>query len=215
MVKVIIHNSISLDGALTGFMPDMALHYKLTGKYRADATLVGSDTALSGFKLFGMPAAETLADFIKPKRSHSLPFWVIPDTRGKLKGLLHGCRRFEYCRDIIVLVSEQTPREYLDYLAERHYDFRIAGQDHVELKQALALLVKDYKVKTILTDTGQTLINLLIEQDLAAELSLLVHPLIIGKQGLNIFGNLRDKKLTLLGCKKFPSGHIWLTYKLK
>jgi hypothetical protein len=29
--EIIIHNSISLHGSLTGFMPDMGLHYKIAG----------------------------------------------------------------------------------------------------------------------------------------------------------------------------------------
>ena len=41
--KVIIYNSISLDGALTGFMPEMRLHYQLAGKYKVGAHLIGSN----------------------------------------------------------------------------------------------------------------------------------------------------------------------------
>ncbi|MFA5113038.1 MAG: dihydrofolate reductase family protein [Candidatus Margulisiibacteriota bacterium] len=213
--KVIIHNSVTLDGALTGFTPDMALHYKLAGQYQPEATLIGSNTARIGFEMFGMPSAETSADFSQPQRSSSLPYWVIPDTRGSLKGLLHGCRRFEYCRDVVVLVSESTPRDYLDYLTERHYDYHVVGQDRIDLKQALALLAEQYKAKTVLADTGKILSNLLITQGLADELSLLVHPQIDGGKGLNIFTGLRLDKLTLLGCKKYKNGPVWLRYGLK
>ncbi len=30
--EIIIHNSISPDGSLVGFMPDMELHYKIAGQ---------------------------------------------------------------------------------------------------------------------------------------------------------------------------------------
>ena len=215
MVKVIIHNSITLDGALTGFMPNMELHYRLAGQYRPEATLIGSNTARIGFQMFGLPSAETEADFQPPQRSTALSYWVIPDSRGSLKGLLHGCRRFEYCRDVVVLVSASTPKDYLDYLAQRHYDYLVAGQDHVDIKQALELLAGKYQVKTVLADTGQTLSNLLITQGLADELSLLVHPRLGGKKELNIFGDLRLEKLRLLNCEKYDDGLVWLTYGLR
>ena len=51
-----------------------------------------------------------------------MSYWVIPDTRGVLKGLLHVLRRFEYCRDVIILVSERTGADYVAYLDERDYD---------------------------------------------------------------------------------------------
>jgi len=47
--EIIIHNSVSLDGSPTGFMPDMELHYQIAGDYRPDAHLIGSDTVIAGF----------------------------------------------------------------------------------------------------------------------------------------------------------------------
>jgi 2,5-diamino-6-(ribosylamino)-4(3H)-pyrimidinone 5'-phosphate reductase len=40
--EIIIHNSISLDGSLTGFMPDMSLHYKIAGDYKPHAHLMNA-----------------------------------------------------------------------------------------------------------------------------------------------------------------------------
>jgi hypothetical protein len=42
--KVIIHNSVSLDGSLTDFEPNMGLHYQIAGNYPPDAHLIGSNT---------------------------------------------------------------------------------------------------------------------------------------------------------------------------
>ena len=117
--KVILHNSVSLDESLTNFEPNMRLHYQIAGKYNADAHLIGSNTVKVGVELYGgdVPLEEK-QDFAKPERSESLPYWVIPDTKGILKGLLHTCRRFEFCRDVILLVSEETPTEYITHLKE-------------------------------------------------------------------------------------------------
>lgn len=215
--KIIIHNSISLDGSLTNFEPNMELHYEIAGYYKPDVHLVGSNTVKAGIEMYGegVPPEEE-KDFRKPERDKNRPYWVIPDTKGKLKGLLHTCRRFEFCRDAIVLVSETTPSEYLEHLAERNYEYYIVGKKHVDLKKSFELLSSDYKVKRVLTDTGRVLGNLLLEQGFVSELSLLVHPAIVGKNSYNIFGNI-SKNIGLKLYKKefFPRGYIWLVYKLK
>jgi len=215
--KVIIHNSVSLDGSLTSFEPNMALHYQIAGNYKPDAHLVGSNTVKVGVDLYGegVPLEEK-KDFEKPVRAESLPLWVIPDTAGALKGLLHACRRFEYCRDVIVLVSEETSADYLAYLRERNYDYHVVGKRRVDLRLALELLSEKYKVKTVLTDTGRILGNLLLEQGLASELSLLVHPVIVGKEkAYTMFGNVvKSFNLKLQKQEALGNGLVWLIYKV-
>lgn len=114
MPEIIIHNSISLDCSLTGFIPDMALHYKIAGDYKPDAHLIGSQTVITGNEMFGdgIPQEEP-ADFKQPERRKDLPWWVIVDSRGRLKGSLHTCRRFEFCRGVVLLVSRSTPEDYI------------------------------------------------------------------------------------------------------
>ena len=214
--KVIIHNSVSLDGSLTNFMPNMELHYQIAGNYKPNAHLIGSNTIKVGVELYGegVPLEEK-SDFEKPERDRNLPLWVIPDTSGALKGLLHTCRRFEYCRDVIVLVSEETPEDYLAYLRERNYDYHAVSKRHVDLKRSLELLSTKYKVKTVLADTGRILGNLLLEQGLASELSLLIHPVIVGKDAYNIFGNINKAvSLKLRKQEVLGKGYVWLVYRV-
>ena len=215
--KVIVHNSTSLDGSLTNFEPNMELHYQIAGSYKPDAHLIGSNTIKAGIELYdvGVPAEEE-KDFEKPQRDKSLPYWVIPDTSGKLKGLLHTCRRFEFCREVILLLSETTPKEYIEHLRERKYAYHIVGERQIDLKKSLELLSSDYKVKRVLTDTGRILGNLLITQGLVSGFSLLVHPIVAGKGSYNMFGNIAKKtSLRLQKQKLFPGGYIWLVYSIK
>ena len=215
--KVIVHNSVSLDGSLTGFEPNMGLHYRIAGDYKPEVHLIGSNTAKVGFELFenGVTPEEE-KDFEKPKRDKSLPYWVIPDTKGILKGLLHACRRFEFCRDAVVLISETTPKDYVGYLEERNYDYYVVGKERVDLKKSLELLSTEFKAKKVLTDTGRILGNLLLEQGLVDEISLLVHPVIMGEKSYNIFGNIsHDPKLKLLKQERLDKGLVWLVYRVK
>jgi len=214
--KVIVHNSLSLDGSLTGFEPNMGLHYQIAGSYRPAVHLIGSETAKIGLELFGDGIVhEQVSDFVKQKREKSLPFWVIPDTKGKLKGKLHALRGFEFCRDVIMLVSEATPREYIDYLKERQYDYFVIGKEHVDLRQALEFAYVRFGAKRVLTDTGRVLSNLLMEQGLVDELSLLIHPLVVGEKSYNMFGNMtQNPKLVLRRYEKLEKGLMWLVYRV-
>ena len=58
--------------------------------------------------------------------------------------------------------------------------------------------------------------NLLIEQGLVSEISLLVHPLIVGTKAENLFSNLPNNiKLKLLKNETLEDGHVWLTYTVE
>jgi len=214
--KIILHNSLSLDGSLTGFEPNMELHYRIAGMFKPQVHLIGSNTITAGIELYGTGVPpENPSDFQKPKRNKKLPTWVIIDSKGKLQGLLHTCRQFEQVRDVILLVSQTTPKRYLQYLDERQYEYHIVGKNSVDLPEALALLAKTYQVKTIVTDTGRILGNLLLNQGLVDEISLLVHPVIVGKTAYPMFSDI-SKNLdgTLMKCEQLEKQYIWLLYKI-
>jgi 2,5-diamino-6-(ribosylamino)-4(3H)-pyrimidinone 5'-phosphate reductase len=215
--KIILHNSISIDGSLTDFEPNMGLHYQIAANYKPEAHLIGSNTIKKGIELFGegIPPEEK-NDFEKQERNKNLPYWVIIDTKGSMKGLLHTCRRFEFCKDVIILLSESTPKEYLNHLKERNYDYHIIGKNKVDLIKALELLSKEYKIKTILTDTGKILGNVLLNQELVSEISLLIHPKIVGKKSYNMFDDvIKNLKLTLIKKEILENQYIWLVYKIE
>jgi len=214
--KIILHNSLSLDGSLTGFEPNMELHYRIAGMFKPEVHLIGSNTITAGIELYGTGVPpEKPSDFQKPKRNKKLPSWVIIDSKGKLQGLLHTCRQFEQVREVILLVSQTTPKRYLRYLDERQYEYHIVGKDSVDLSEALALLAKTYQVKTIVTDTGRILGNLLLNQGLVDEISLVVHPVIVGKTAYPMFSDI-NKNLdgTLVKCEQLEKHYIWLLYKI-
>ena len=65
IVKVILHNSISLDGSFLNFDVNMGLHYRIAGSYKADVHLIGSKTAKTGIEMYGGAPAEEKKDFIE------------------------------------------------------------------------------------------------------------------------------------------------------
>ena len=120
--KVIMFNTISLDGALKDFKMDIGLHYQIAGQYKADVHLIGSETARTGIEMFApeVPPEED-ADFIKPEidTGDERPLWAIIDSRGILIHLLHVFRKSEFGKDVIVFIAESTPAKYRYYLEKR------------------------------------------------------------------------------------------------
>ena len=214
-----MHNSISLDGSFTDFEVNMGIHYQIGSRYNADASLIGSGTIVTGIEIYGgeiLPENE--ADFNKPDRDAALPYWVIADTKGITKGMLHTCRSFEFCKDVIVLISQQTNKDYMNYLKERDYDYLVYGNEHVDFKKALSTLSTNYGIKKILIDSGPILNGVLLGKGLIDEISLLISPTIVGSKSNKLLNNInmvnQNVNLELLACEDLGSGLVLLIYKV-
>ena len=218
--KVIMHNSISLDGSFTDFKVNMGLHYQIAGRYRADATLIGANTIKTGVEIYGEEIQpESEADFTKPDRDTDLPYWIIVDTKGITKGLLHTCRSFEFCKDVIVLVSRHTGEEYINYLWERNYDYLVCGDEHIDYEEVLGVLSRKYGIRTILVDSGPALNRVLLDKGLIDEISLLVSPVLVGTKSDKLLTNLnmgdQNINLSLVVSEVLDNSLVLLSYKVQ
>lgn len=198
--RLVIHNSISLDGSTTGFDANLDVHYGILGSYEPDAMIVGSNTAKVGTQFFceKIPP-EDKEDFKKPDihPDDTRAYWMIADSKGTLEGLMHVFRRSEYSKDIIVLVSEKTPESYINYLKERDYDFIRAGVERVDVRQGLEIAGERYGFKLVVSDSGGILNSILLEQGLVDEISLVLTPEIVGKSGTNLFRGIEKSGIQL------------------
>ena len=217
--KLIIHNSISLDGSTTGFEANLDVHYKLLSGYQPDAIIVGSNTARTGTQFFCeiIPPEEEL-DFKKPEIQPDDPraYWLIADSRGILEGLMHVFRRSEYSKDVIVLVSEKTPEGYINYLKERNYDFIRTGADRVNIRHALEVANEWYGFELVVSDSGGVLNSILLEHGLVEEISLIITPEIAGRNGTNLFRTLEKSgtRLELLKNQIVEKQYVHLVYQV-
>jgi len=218
--KIITHNAISLDGSISGFSIDLDKYYAIAGSYHPDAMLVGSSTAKSGLEMFsdGIPD-ERPSDFVKPRitEEDKRPYWVIPDSHGLLQGRMHIFRRFEYCKDVIVLLSEKSPESYVKYLLERNYDVIISGHEDVDLKKSLEILTQKYSCRVVLTDSGGNLNKALLEEGLVDEISLIINPVLVDQRHLKLFRdlNLTQKNIQLELIKsEILDGQVLLHFRI-
>lgn len=225
--KVILHNAVSLDGRIDGFPLDLFQYYELIAAWREDATLAGSDTFL---KAASEAPSEDEGALLQPRvdPGDRRPLLVIPDSRGRVR-TWHYLRRLPYWRGFVALCSQSTPREYLQYLKERHIDCIIAGLDHVDLHAALEELNSRYGVLVVRVDAGGTLNGLLLRQGLVSEVSLLIYPSLVGgEKQSSIFRApdlpvaadqadcLKDViSLKLRKMEQLKGEVVWLRYEVK
>ena len=111
--KVILHNSVSLDGRIrlsntlsiighiTGFFPEMGLHYQLVGTWRPDVHLSGSGTMLAMEEEVPAETEDDLQAPDEPAQDDSRNTLVIADSRGKVR-FWHFLRKQPFWNNIII-----------------------------------------------------------------------------------------------------------------
>ncbi|MFH0893764.1 MAG: dihydrofolate reductase family protein [Bacteroidota bacterium] len=212
--KIIMHNSISLNGAVNGFEADMATHYGVLNQLKGDAVMVGSQTILDAAADIP-PVPKKITGKPKKASDKTLPWWVVVDGKGKLKKQLHYFRNMEFIRDIIVLTTEDVSQDYLDFLLERDFEVISAGNKKVDIESCLTLLHSHYKIKTLVTDSGPALNDLLLEKKLISEVSLVMMPELVTAKHKCIFQNLKKKvNLKLISAGSIDHTMVHLSYKV-
>ena len=222
--KIVMINAVSLDGSFVGFKVDMRLLRDLTSDYRSVMILEGSQSLVTGLTEMckdTIPPEEE-SDFIKPDKRPEEPYFVVPDSRGISKGLLHLSRRMSrqmgLNNDVIVLVAENTDREFIKYLEERHFEYHICGKDKVDFVKAFDLLSDRYGAEMIRIDAGPTLNGVLLGQGLIDEILLVVYPVLVGGSSDKLLSQLTDSaegiKLELIEGREAGMGTILLRYRV-
>jgi 2,5-diamino-6-(ribosylamino)-4(3H)-pyrimidinone 5'-phosphate reductase len=213
--RVIVHNSVSIDGAIAGFDLDPASHYGALGELEATGFLVDASVALDG--VGESVPAETDADraprAIDPADGRAI--WFVVDARGALEGKLHVVRRYQI-KDVVVLGCASTPASYRQWLAARHYRFHEAGVDDVDLAKALEIVRAEHGIERLVTDAGPALVRTLFAADVVDELSLLVFPSLAQGAPERLFEQLgRSVKLDLEDAWALESGAIHLRWTVR
>jgi 2,5-diamino-6-(ribosylamino)-4(3H)-pyrimidinone 5'-phosphate reductase len=219
MPKIIMHNQISVDGAIAGFQINPAAYNSIVNSFGAQMYLLGSETARLGIKHFGKKdLPESSADHQPPPPipADHRPYWVIPDSEAKLMGQLHHLRQYAHCREVIILISAETPAEYRQYLQERQYPYFIAGEVKVDFKNAFDQLGKKYSYETMVTDNGGKLSTVLLDNALVDQVSLVVSPTLTDRKNPKLFRELklgkRVIKLNPVKAEILESNDIWLLF---
>jgi 2,5-diamino-6-(ribosylamino)-4(3H)-pyrimidinone 5'-phosphate reductase len=209
-MKIIMHNSASLDMSIKKIPVDLGIHYDIVEKYNPDVYMFGSVTALIAIEE-GLVETE-VNDEIPNKKGK--PFWVIVDSKGKLHDKLHFYRHSSYSGKLIILISKKTSEKYVQYLKDKNYDFISSGEEFVDYQKVLLTLEEKYNVKTILIDSGGKLNSYFFEKNLIDEISLVISPFISGTSCLSLFRDVKDPlKLALKNIER-KKEYLWLVYEV-
>ncbi len=233
--RVILHNAVSADGRVDWFPADIGLFYELAATWHEDATLAGSGTILAagGGAEAPSPGADASAPAAAPPAalgsgaetpaapSDHRPILAVVDSRGQVKGwrtlLAAG-----YWRAGVALCSASTPADHLAWLSTQGIDRLVTGADRIDLAAALDGLAERFGVKTVRVDSGGKLNGELLRLGLVDEISLLVHPYLVGGKtpasmfrAADLVHEVGVLQLELLQSRKVKAGIVWLRYAVK
>jgi len=218
--RVVLHNAVSLDGKIEGFMPDMGTFYELAGRFGCDIQLAGSNTILKQEHMLAEDGDGPFeAHCVDPSDERGL--LVVPDSWGRIRRWL-GLRQSGFWRDVLALCSETTPQDYLKFLEERHVQYIVAGKEKVDMRAALELLAERFKATRIHLDGGGILNGVMLREGLVDEVSVLVHPCLMGSAVHRSVFHLPEEaalesplELELRHVEQLESGGVWLRYLVK
>jgi 2,5-diamino-6-(ribosylamino)-4(3H)-pyrimidinone 5'-phosphate reductase len=176
---VIVHNAVSVDGWLDGFDPDLGLFYDIAGRFEAQAILSGSRTILAGFANI---SDEDPVDLLHAPEPDLRPILVVVDSRGRI-GFWERIVRQPYWRSVIAVCSQSTPRSARERIEHAGVEAITCGTRRVDLARALQILNEDHGVTRVRVDSGGRLNAVLLREGLVDEVSLLIHPVIVGPAG--------------------------------
>ena len=213
--RVIIHNAVSIDGRIDGFPPDIGLFYGLASRWGEDATLAGADTMIAAEAMTGDEAPGTNAD-----DSDHRPLLAVVDSRGRVRSWSRWRGAGLWGR-MVSLCSESTPEDHLSYLHTEGVDALVEGGDRVDLGRALEQLADRFEVRTVRVDSGGTLNGALLRAGLVDEVSLLVHPYLVGGtlprslyRAEDLAPGAEAVPARLSSVEEVAEGLVWLRYEV-
>jgi 2,5-diamino-6-(ribosylamino)-4(3H)-pyrimidinone 5'-phosphate reductase len=201
----VAHVAVSVDGATTGFEPDVGRFYELAGTWQEDVTLAGSDTILA--------QEQALASAPRPGPAEGGPLLAVVDGRGRVRQW-DALREVGHWSGVLALYAEATPPRP----ADRPVPELVVGAERVDLAGALHALGRRHGAAVVRVDSGGSLVGALLAAGLVDEVSLLVHPRLAGApDGRRWHGSAPPPAaaLELVGSETFEDGLVWLRYHIR
>ena len=228
---VICHMTISIDGKVTGehlVRPNAAaateFYYEINRAVQADGyacgrvTMEGSFTGgwypdLSAYE----PIDDTLCsiDYVTGERSG---FYAVAfDPHGRLGWKYNHIIDPDHDpgydnAQIIEVLTENVDARYLSYLRSMGILYLFAGKTEIDIKLALQKLNKLIGIKRLLLEGGSILNGAFQRAGVVDELSLVVDPVIAGKNGKPLFTDSMMEDYKLADVRKVDDV-LWMSYK--
>lgn len=217
--RVIVHNTVSVDGRMDWLTGDLGLYYGLTSIWPIDAMWSGSETLLAAYQ---PDEAASIGE--EPVDASTLDLTlqrlIVVDSRGRIRSW-RQIRRSPYWRDPIALCSRATPTSYLDDLQQNQIEYLVTGNDRVDLRSALEELNARCNINVVRVDSGGLLIGALLRAGLIDEVSVLVNPCLVGGMSPRSIFTAPDLNsadgvipLKLIRVENVQDDVVWLRYEV-
>jgi len=220
---IICHMMASLDGRIDCGMTeqiDDTNHY-----YEALAQL-GCPSTLEGKTTLAMHYAQDGA--FRPQKPHedagqqlykavgAAGYAIGVDTRGTL--LWDDNTTELFGRPLLMILSEQTSQEYLDYLKSKHISYITIGRDGIDLLSSMETLRSVFGVERLAVVGGGNINGSMLDLGLIDEVSMIYGYGIDGRKGMAAAfdGRPMDRKPVRLTFKSVEEqdGIVWMRYQV-
>ena len=119
---------------------------------------------------------------------------------------------------LLVITSEDCPKEYLDTLTKQYISWIAVGKGTIDLKRAMEILRAEFGVERLSLTGGGHINGAFLKEGLIEEVSMMWCPGIDGRKGMaSVFDGLDEDfpptKLQLVSVEKMGET-IWAKYKL-
>jgi 2,5-diamino-6-(ribosylamino)-4(3H)-pyrimidinone 5'-phosphate reductase len=164
---------------------------------------------------------EIAEDYVSPPKFSR--FAVAIDTQGTLRWssnvIKSGIgRALEF--SLIVIVTEQTPKEYLSYLRTKEIAYILSGQKELDWAVALQKLHDLFGIKKLSLQGGGKINGSLLKAGFIDEVSLIMTPLAVNNsEAPAVFENqvtpetFSTYRFEVIECKQLENNVVWLRYK--
>ena len=157
-------------------------------------------------------------DFLVENKSQ--PFMFAVDTKGVLRWKDNSIALSNVSEKLhlVVLVTNETPKEYLAYLKSKQISYIFGGDKEIDFTKTLEKINEKFEVEKLLLEGGGILNGSLISNNLVDEISLLLTPRVLNKSNApSVFENKTDevniKNFSLISFEKTEKDAVWLRYK--
>ena len=200
---VVAHVAVSLDGATTGFEPDVGRFYELARTW-SRTSRSRAPTRSSPRRRRWRPA--------RPGPAADAPLLAVVDGRGRVRqwDALRDCGHWS---GVIALRAFATAAP-ADHGPER---VLFTGEERVDLGAVLAMLAEREDAEVVRVDSGGALTGALLDAGLVDELSLLVHPCVVGGASDRRWHGpvpSTTTRLESLATERLDDGLLWLRYSV-
>ena len=231
---VICHMMASLDGsidcAMTEQIDDTNHYYEALAQFDCPSTLEGKTTLAMHYAQDGAfqpqkaheDAGQQIYKASQPPKSHPLgrdlegAYAIGVDTLGTL--LWDDDTTELFGRPLLMILSEQTSQEYLDYLKQKHISYITTGRDCINLASALETLRTVFGVERLAVVGGGHINGSLLDQGLIDEVSMMYGYGIDGREGMAAAfdGRSQESKPIRLTFKSVEEldGIVWMRYQV-